>query len=67
MISRFTALRLLIRCGETMNGYVEAGYGVVLVGLGGYSAWLTRRSAKMKRVLIPIRVLAEKESKPKEG
>ena len=36
-----------------MNGYVAAGYGVTLLGLGGYAAHLLRRGRALRGRLAP--------------
>ncbi len=43
-----------------MNGYVEAGYGTVVVGVGGYIAYLMQKQRQLKRILIPVRVDQER-------
>jgi hypothetical protein len=30
-------------------GYVVAGYGVTLLGLGAYAAWVVRRATRLSR------------------
>ncbi|CAG4929810.1 hypothetical protein [Acidithrix sp. C25] len=54
-----------------MNGYVEAGYGFVLGGLGAYWAWLASRNSRVKKALIPIPVENERRrpnsSNPRQG
>lgn len=42
-----------------MNGYVEAGYAAVTIGLGGYSVWL---KSKVKR-LRPVKIVSEAEGR----
>ncbi|MCL5077353.1 MAG: hypothetical protein M1288_04480 [Actinobacteria bacterium] len=49
-----------------MNGYVEAGYLVVLGTLGGYSATLAGRSKKMRKALIPAKVEDQNKSRPND-
>ncbi|MDA8393597.1 MAG: hypothetical protein M0Z87_12565 [Actinomycetota bacterium] len=34
-----------------MNGYIEAGYVVALVGVGGYGAAVAARRRKLEKVL----------------
>jgi hypothetical protein len=36
-----------------VNGYVAAGYGVTLLGLGGYAAHLLRRSRALRGRMAP--------------
>ncbi|MDA8276778.1 MAG: CcmD family protein [Actinomycetota bacterium] len=43
-----------------MNGYVEAGYSAVVIGVGGYIAYLTQKQRQLKRLLVPIRVDQER-------
>ncbi len=49
-----------------MNGYVEAGYGVVIVALGAYGAWLAARGSRLRRALVPIPVDQERPEQPKD-
>jgi len=50
---------------KIMNGYVEAGYLVVLGVLAGYSALLVGRSRRMKKVLLPVKAKEVRdESRP---
>lgn len=39
-----------------MNGYVEAGYSTVVIGVGGYIAYLTQKQRQLKRLFVPVRV-----------
>lgn len=48
-----------------MNGYVEAGYSTVVIGVGGYIAYLTHKQRQLKRLLVPVRV--EQERRRNQG
>lgn len=37
-----------------MNGFVEAGYLVIAVTLGGYSAWLIIKGRRIRRTLSSL-------------
>lgn len=37
-----------------MNGYVEAGYAIVLASLAGYALRLVRRRRLLERALPPV-------------
>ena len=59
------AVRLWItRFGDFVNGYVEAGYAVVVGVLGAYGAWLMVRGAKLKGALVPVKVEEERSQNP---
>jgi hypothetical protein len=49
-----------------MSGYVEAGYLVVVVGLGGYAVSLVARERSARRRLSPRRGLHKDTTEPVE-
>ena len=46
-----------------MNGYVAAGYGVTLLGLGGYAAHVLRRSRALRGRLAPTPATGPREDR----
>ena len=49
-----------------MNGYVEAGYVVVLVTLSTYGVWLAFTRSKVTHSLTRSKIYRETDTKPKE-